>query len=88
MLWSVWGGLVVLMAALHVYRSTLTRDEEDQLFLDDSFEQEKNAQAVIATKVGRVEPIVQISHWLVGAATVGVIAYYIWQTIFVQLHLI
>ena len=36
-LWTVWSALVVLTAALYIYRSSLTKDEEDQIFLDDSF---------------------------------------------------
>lgn len=76
-MWIVWGVLVVVMAGLHIYRTSLTRDEEDQIFLDDSFEQEKAAQEVIVTKVNKVEPLLKVSEWLVVAMTVVVVAYYI-----------
>lgn len=76
------------MAVLHVYRSTLTRDEEDQIFLDDSFEHEKNAQAAIVAKVGKVEPVLHLLQWAVGVATVAVIAYYIYEIVVVKLNLI
>jgi hypothetical protein len=68
---------------MYLYRSRLTRDEDDQIFLDDSFSHERTAQAAIAEKVHRIEPVVRASIWLAGAATVLVIAYYIWD-IFVQ----
>lgn len=87
-MWTIWGVLVAAMAALHVYRSNLMRDEEDQVFLDDSFEHEKSAQAVIAAKVNKVEPVLRIFEWSVAVATVLVILYYIWQVAVVQLHLI
>jgi hypothetical protein len=76
-MWTVWAAFVVFAAALYVYRSSLTRDEEDQIFLDDSFEHEKAAQAVIVSKVAKVEPLVRVAHWLVVAMTVIVLTYYV-----------
>ncbi|HLY43877.1 MAG TPA: hypothetical protein VKR52_21880 [Terracidiphilus sp.] len=75
-MWSVWGLLVVLTAALYVYRSNLERDEEDQIFLDDSFEHEKTAQAAIIAKVNKIQPLLKVSWLLVGIATACVIVYY------------
>ncbi len=81
--WSVWSLCVLFVAVMYLYRSRLTRDEDDQIFLDDSFSHERTAQAAIAAKVHKIEPLVRASIWLAGAATVLVIAYYIWD-IFVQ----
>jgi hypothetical protein len=78
-MWGTWGLLVLVSAVLYLYRSTLTRDEEDQIFLDDSFNHEKTAQAAIMEKVHRIEPAVSVSKWLVAAATLFVVAYYIWD---------
>ena len=78
-IWSVWALCVVFLAVMYLYRSRLTRDEEDQIFLDDSFSHERTAQAAIVDKVNKIQPLVRISVWLVGAATVLVIAYYIWD---------
>lgn len=76
-MWAVWGVLALVTAALFVYRSSLTKDEEDQIFLDDSFDHERNAQAAIVAKVNRVQPYVRISLWLLGAATIFVIGFYV-----------
>lgn len=78
-MWTVWSALVVVAAALHIYRGSLMRDEEDQIFLDDSFDQEKAAQAVIVAKVNRIEPALKAAYWLVAAMTAVVIAYYVWD---------
>jgi len=86
-MWTVWAAFVVFTAALYVYRSSLTRDEEDQIFLDDSFEHEKTAQAVIVSKVARVEPLVRVGRWLVIGMSAIVIVYYV-RDVAVQLHLI
>jgi Tfp pilus assembly protein PilN len=76
-MWAVWGVLVVITAALYLYRSRLQRDEEDQIFLDDSFSQEKAEQAEIAASVNKIEPALHIFQWVAAAATLFVIVYYI-----------
>jgi hypothetical protein len=86
-MWSVWSTLVVVMAGLHIYRSSLTRDEEDQIFLDDSFEHERSAQAVIVARVSKVEPVLRVAQWLVVGMTVIVLAYYV-RDILVHLNII
>lgn len=80
-LWSVWVICVLSYAVLHLYRSRLARDEEDQIFLDDSFSHERTAQAAIVARVAKVEPMVKVSLWLTAAATLAVIAYYIFDII-------
>ena len=87
-MWSIWCVLVASVAALHVYRSNLTRDEEDQIFLDESFEHEKQAQAAIVTKVNKVEPVLHGLQWAVAAVTLIVIGYYLYEMVVVQLHLL
>lgn len=84
---SVWGVFALFMAVLYIYRSSLTRDEEDQIFLDDSFDQEKAQQAVITAKVDKIEPLIRIARWLVGVMTVVVLVYYI-RDMLVQLNVI
>jgi hypothetical protein len=76
-MWMIWSAVVVLTAALYIYRSNLTKDEEDQIFLDDSFAHERNAQAAIIAKVNKVQPILRIALWMVGIATLFVVGYYI-----------
>lgn len=85
-MWTVWSAFVIVMAALYVYRSNITKNEEDQIFLDDSFEHEKVEQAVIAARVSKIEPLVRISRWVVVAMSVFVIAYYV-RDIMLQLHI-
>jgi hypothetical protein len=76
-MWAVWGVFVVITTAIYFYRSRLQRDEEDQIFLDDSFEREKAAQEAIIAKVNQVEPVLRVFLWLAAAATLFVIGYYI-----------
>ncbi|MGD0156679.1 MAG: hypothetical protein ABSB50_11300 [Terracidiphilus sp.] len=85
-MWIVWSVFVLFTAVLYIYRSSLTKNEEDQIFLDDSFQHEQAEQAVITAKVAKVEPLVRIARWLVIVMTVVVIAYYVWD-MGVQLHI-
>jgi hypothetical protein len=86
-MWTVWSAIVAVTAALYIYRSNLTRDEEDQLFLDESFDHEKMAQAAIVAKVTRVEPIIRVAQWCVIAMTTIVLAYYV-RDILVHLNIL
>lgn len=80
-MWSVWVLTIVLMAGVLLYRSRLARDEEDQLFLDDSFSHEKANQAAIADRVAKVQPAIRGAQIVAGLATLFVIGYYILDVI-------
>lgn len=86
-IWSVWLAFVLFMAALYIYRTTLTRDEEDQIFLDDAFAHERTEQAVITSRVSKIEPLLRVSHWLVAAMSLIVVAYYV-RDILAQLNVV
>lgn len=76
-MWSVWGLTVLAMAIMFLYRSKLTKDEADQIFLDDSFSREQNAQQTIIAKVNKVQPLIKVSEIIAAIATLFVIGYYV-----------
>jgi len=76
-MWSVWAVLVVLVIILKIYTGRLSRDEDDQIVLDDAFDHLKAEQAAIIAKVNKLEPIRKAAMWLVGLATLFVIGYYV-----------
>jgi hypothetical protein len=78
-MWVIWSVLAAITAALYIYRSNLTKDEEDQIFLDDSFDHERAAQAAIVAKVNKIQPILRAALWLMLVATVFVIGYYVME---------
>lgn len=86
-MWSVWAAFVAVTAALYIYRSNVARDEEDQIFLDDSFDHEKAEQAAIVARVNKIEPLVRVAQWLVVAMTAVVLIYYV-RDILVHLDII
>ncbi|MGA3069296.1 MAG: hypothetical protein ABSD43_03680 [Terracidiphilus sp.] len=86
-MWAVWGVLVLLVICLKIYAGRLTRDEDDQIILDDSFDNVKFEQAAIAAKVAKLEPVERIAFWLTAAATTVVIVYYV-RDVLIILHLV
>jgi len=76
---AVWIACLLFTAIMYVHRSRLTRDEEDQIFLDESFSHEKAAQAAIVDKVNKIQPIVRASVWMAAGTTVLVVVYYIYD---------
>ncbi len=55
-----WGALTVVLIILLIYRSTLTMQEDDQLFLDDADAHMAKDQLEVMTKVNRITPVVKI----------------------------
>jgi hypothetical protein len=78
MMWTAWGILALITALLYAYRTSLTRDEDSQIFLDEAFDHEKAAQEQIVAKVKRIEPLVRLCLILTVVMTVAVIGYYGW----------
>ena len=78
-MWAMWGFCIFLLAAVSLYASRLSRDEEDQIFLGEGFTEERSAQAAIAAKMDKIQPYKRMALWLVGAMTLFIVAYYIFD---------
>lgn len=55
----------------------MSRDEDDQLVLDESFEHVRVEQAAILTKLNKVQPVQRMALWVLGAASLFVALYYV-----------
>jgi len=76
-MWSVWGVLVVLMAAVSIYAARLGRNEEDQLFLADSSSNVKSEQDAIAARLNKIQPLKRTVLALAAVMTLLVLVYYV-----------
>ncbi len=56
----VCGVLGALLVILLIYRSTLTMQEDDQLFLEESESHMQQAQTELIAKVNKINPLVKI----------------------------
>lgn len=80
-LWIVWGGVAVILLILLGYRGTLTRYEEDQIFLDDAGHLQAEQQHEILAKVHRIDPYVRGAIAAVSLVSAGIIGLYIWDAV-------
>jgi len=80
-LWIVWAGVLAILLILLAYRGTITRYEEDQIFLDDSSTMEKNQQTEILAKVQKIEPFVRIATGATCVLTACIIGIYVWDAV-------
>ncbi len=56
----VWGALTAVLIILLIYRGTLTMQEDDQLFLDDSASAMAKDQQELMAKVNKITPVVKM----------------------------
>ena len=72
----IWAVLTGLFLALLAYNGTITRYEENQLFLDDNNGNERQEQTSIMNKVNKVLPYLKISGVASALMTVLIVAIY------------
>ena len=75
----VWAVFTGLFLALLAYNATLTRYEENQLFLDEVNANEKLAQSAIVRKIHRTTPYIRTLGSISGVMTGAIIAIYTWD---------
>jgi hypothetical protein len=83
----LWGALFFTFLALLVYRGTLTRYEEDQLFLDDEtfiVQRNKPQHDALLRQLRLIKPLLRgcgVAAGLVTTTVVGLYLYNAWQNI-------
>ena len=55
-----WGVVTGILLILLFYRSTLTRQEDDQLFIDESSSSRATEQSQLIAKVNKINPLVKM----------------------------
>ena len=80
-LWIVWGVVAAIFLILLGYRGTLTRYEEDQIFLDQATSLEAREQSEIQRKLEKIRPYLVGTLWVIGALTVAILGLYVQDAI-------
>ena len=80
-LWIVWAVVLVALLALLAYRGTITRYEEDQLFLDPAASHQQQEQTQIVQKVNKIQPLVRIMTGATCVLSATIIGIYVWDAI-------
>ena len=55
-----WGVVTGVLLILLFYRSTLTRQEDDQLFIDESSSSRATEQSQLIAKVNKINPVLKL----------------------------
>jgi hypothetical protein len=59
-LFTLWGGLTLVLVVLLIYRGTLTMHEDDQLFLDSAEDHMQKEQQELLLKMNKITPWVRV----------------------------
>ena len=81
LMWSVWAGFAVTLLVLMIYRSSLTRYEEDAMFLDQSCGRQHQEYSELMVKVKRIDPWVRVVGGAAGFLTFALAVFYMWDSI-------
>jgi hypothetical protein len=76
---TVWGVLTAVLVVLLIYRSTLTMQEDDQLFLDDTKSQMEQDQQELIAKVNKLNPFVKVLGAVSGLMFLVIAGMFIYQ---------
>jgi uncharacterized membrane protein SpoIIM required for sporulation len=74
-----WGVLTAVLVILLIYRSTLTMQEDDQLFLDESASAMAQEQMELMAKVNKINPLVKGLGWASGLMFLVIAGMFIYQ---------
>jgi hypothetical protein len=66
---------------LLLYRGTITRYEDDQLFLDDHSERQHQENDAIIRKLNKLQPVVRALTGVTTILTATIIGLYAWDAI-------
>ncbi len=72
----IWAVLTGLFLALLAYNGTLTRYEENQLFLDGATSNEEKQQSTIIRRINQVTPYIRALGAVSAVMTVVIVAIY------------
>lgn len=80
-LWIVWAVITASLLVLLLYRGTLTRYEEDQIYLDDAGGHQEREQQALLNRVSKIQPMVRVVMGATGLMSAAIIGIYVWDMI-------
>jgi hypothetical protein len=80
-LWIVWAVFAVSLLILLLYRGTITRYEDDQLFLDDISDRQHKENDAIIRKLEIIQPYLRIFTGVTSILTAPIVGISAWDAI-------
>ena len=75
----VWAVVTGVFLALLAYNGTITRYEDNQVFLSGTSAVEEGRQTIIVQRVHRTQPFIRASGVLSALMTVAIVGIYTWD---------
>ena len=76
-MWVVWGVLLISFIVFRIYVSRMSRNEDDQIILQDSFDHLREEQAAIMARLQGAKPVGYTILGLLGSMTIYIAGYYL-----------
>ncbi len=76
-----WGIVTAFLIVLLFYRSTLTRQEDDQLFIDESARSRATEQRQLIAKVNRINPLVNMAGATSGLMILSLAGWFVYNAL-------
>jgi hypothetical protein len=80
-LWIVWAVFAAILLMLLLYRGTISRYEDDQLFLDDISDRQHQENDAIIRKLNKIQPVLRALTGVTTILTATIIGIYAWDAI-------
>jgi hypothetical protein len=75
----VWAVVTGVFLALLAYNGTITRYEENQVYLGNANAIDEERQSVIQQRIHRAQPFIRVSGVLSALMTVAIVGIYTWD---------
>ena len=75
----VWAIVTGIFLALLAYNGTITRYEDNQVFLSGTSAVEEGRQSIIVQRVNRTQPFIRATGVLSALMTVAIVGIYTWD---------
>ena len=80
-LWIVWGVFAAVLLMVLLYRGTISRYEDDQLFLDDISDRQHQENDAIIRKLNKLQPVLRALTGVTTILTATILGIYAWDAI-------
>ena len=80
-LWIVWAVFAAILLILLLYRGTISRYEDDQLFLDDITERQHKENDAVIRKLAQIQPFLKVFTGVTSILTATILGIYAWDAI-------
>jgi len=80
-IWIIWVGVAIVLAALLIYRGILLENEEDQLYLDANAENAQHEQEMILNRAKKLNPYVYAASAATILMGLGILGYIVMEAI-------